>query len=75
MVLLMNSLLLIFRNIKNIFPYLLLIILYFIFINIEAQRDKTNSKIIQNRLDINNDQIDMNDINMRLKIQVITFDK
>ena len=62
----MKPLLLLLDKIKNISPYLFLILLYFIFINIEAQKGQKDSKTIENN-------IDMDSINVRVKIPVVPF--
>ncbi len=63
----MKSLLL---SIKNLFPYLLLIGVYFFFINIEATRIRKNNK----RVDINKKyNSNIKDINLRISIPVIPY--
>ena len=66
----MKSLLL---KIKNLIPYLLLISLYFLFVNIEARKEITNYKI-NNRIKKNIDEqskIEKN--NLRISIPVIPY--
>ena len=65
-----------FVNIKNLIPYLFFIAIYFVFINIEAHKDKTNYKK-DNIIKMNN-QTDNNDSktkvpNPRVVIPVIPY--
>ena len=39
-----------FLNIKNSLPYLILIVIYFLFINMEANKNLKNSNFIDNEL-------------------------
>ena len=43
----MKLILLLLKNLKNLFPYFLLIALYFFFINLETRKEKINNKIIE----------------------------
>ena len=43
----MKLILLLLKNFKNLFPYFLLIALYFFFINLETRKEKINNKIIE----------------------------
>ena len=62
-------------NIKNLVPYLILILVYFYFINIEALKNK--------RFDINNvinkdlkvDNIDIDKTNLRKSIPILPYEK
>tara|TARA_B100000965_G_scaffold247177_1_gene207545 strand:+ start:9654 stop:9869 length:216 start_codon:yes stop_codon:yes gene_type:complete len=65
-----------FLNIKNITPYLLLIAIYFLFINIEARNSRniyknTNTTIKEN--ESNNDDLYINYLNRRIEIPVIPY--
>ena len=60
-------------NIKNLTPYLLLITLYFIFVNIEAQRDVNNYKTNIRMKKINNNQANIEETNIRISIPVIPY--
>ena len=43
----MKPIFILLKNFKNLLPYFLLIALYFFFINLEARKEKINSKIIE----------------------------
>ena len=43
----MKPIFILLRNFKNLFPYFLLIALYFFFINLETRKEKINNKIIE----------------------------
>ena len=70
----MKSLLL---NIKNLLPYLILISIYFFFINIEARNDlsryKNNLKIKEIIKDTEDVKSDINKKSNRLSIPVIPY--
>ena len=60
-------------NIKNLIPYLVLIFLYFIFVNIEVRQDLTNHKTNnKNKLSIDNQSNIDNNI-LRISIPVIPY--
>ena len=66
----MNSLLL---NIKNLFPYLILISIYFFFVNLEARKE-LNIKEPINRIKERNTKKTYNkDSNLRISIPVIPY--
>ena len=65
------------RNIKNLFPYLFLIGIYFFFVNIEARKDSQDLLKI-NRINENSEQNDQSkskysDINLKISIPVIPY--
>ena len=65
-----------FLNIKNITSYLLLIAIYFIFINIEARNDLYETKSINQKkksIEYNNKSI--NDDSIKISIPVIPFNQ
>ena len=66
----MKSLLL---NIKNLIPYLLLISLYFLFINIEARKELTNYTIKNNTKKNIGLEKNVENINLRISIPVIPY--
>ena len=66
----MKSLLL---NLKNLTPYLLLIALYFIFVNLEAKRDVTNYKTEIIKKKLGNIQRNVDETNIRISIPVIPY--
>tara|TARA_B100001250_G_C19789680_1_gene785856 strand:- start:301 stop:516 length:216 start_codon:yes stop_codon:yes gene_type:complete len=63
------------KNIKNSIPYLSLIAIYFLFVNIEAQKDQSiyeNKKISEEKQKI---KLDSSDKNLRLSIPVIPYNQ
>ena len=61
------------KNIKNLLPYLLLIAIYFFFVNLEAGRDKeTNRKNENESLLIQEKSTEQNK-QQRIKIPVIPY--
>ena len=68
-----------FIKIKNLIPYLLLVSIYFIFVNIEAKNDqsgyKKNDKIILNVEENDIMKSNINDNSQRIAIPVIPFNQ
>ncbi|MFL2867665.1 MAG: hypothetical protein ACJZ78_02515 [Prochlorococcus marinus] len=61
------------KNIKNLLPYLLLIAIYFFFVNLEAGRDKeTNRKNENESMLIEEKSTELNK-QQRIKIPVIPY--
>ncbi len=61
----------IFVNIKNLFPYLCLLIIYFFFVNIEAKNNNIQNKINSNEnIDIDNKSFETD---KTIRIPVIPF--
>ena len=60
-------------SIKNLTPYLLLIFLYFIFVNIEARNNVTNYKPNDRTKKIYNNQTNDRDTTLRISIPVIPY--
>tara|TARA_B100000965_G_scaffold280778_1_gene238656 strand:- start:238 stop:450 length:213 start_codon:yes stop_codon:yes gene_type:complete len=60
-----------FINIKNLIPYLFLIVIYFLFVNIEAHKEKTNYKY-GNKIQKNN-QIKKNNSENKVPVQRIAI--
>ena len=71
----MKSIINILNNIRNLIPYLLLISIYFFFVNLEARKENDmiqnneNENILSNNISINDDKI------LRLKIPVIPYNE
>tara|TARA_B100001250_G_C19654180_1_gene724086 strand:- start:776 stop:994 length:219 start_codon:yes stop_codon:yes gene_type:complete len=67
----------IFINIKNLIPYLILILIYFFFVNIEARKDKSKiqklNKFIENERQEKLIQSENKKLNKRISIPVIPF--
>ncbi len=68
-----------FIKIKNLIPYLLLVTIYFIFVNIEAKNDqsgyKKNTKIILNVEENDLMKSNINENSQRIAIPVIPFNQ
>ena len=66
-----------FINIKNLLPYLLLISIYFIFVNIEARNDQNiihkKRKSIENNTVNDVSKSNINDYKQRIAIPVIPY--
>ena len=60
-------------NIKNSLPYLILIIIYFLFVNIEAQNTKDNNKTTTKNIESNLNNSKNININKRITIPVIPY--
>ena len=66
-----------FKNIKNLLPYLLLIAIYFFFVNFEARRnqenypDNNNSKVEKDLT--SKDKLYNNNSSIRISIPVIPY--
>ena len=63
----------ILKNIKSLFPYLLLIAIYFSFINIEARKDKSFKINSDNENIFSEDESSNEDNNLRISIPVIPY--
>ena len=61
------------KNIKNNLPYLLLIAIYFLFVNLEVKKGDNNkqNREMENILPTNNSGLDQK--NIRIKIPVIPY--
>ena len=60
-------------NIKNLIPYLILIAIYFLFINLEARKVKENIDSIDNKIDTSSNISNKKDNNLRISIPVIPY--
>ncbi len=69
----MSSIYFILKNIKNLLPYFLLIAIYFLFVNLEAKKDKDN--VINTNIDHTYPEAksSTDDKNFRIKIPVIPY--
>ncbi len=69
----MKSITLFLNNLKNSLPYLLLILLYFFFVNLEANKEK-NTNLTSERDNILSDgKTSLKEENLRLSIPVIPY--
>ena len=66
----MNSIL---KKIRNNIPYLLLILVYFIFVNLEASKENDNNKIIEKPIKLNDFQTNVDRIESKVPIPVIPY--
>ncbi len=63
------------KNIKNLLPYLLLIAIYFFFINLEAINDKENNIYPEIKKIFDDDKSRIEDKKLRISIPVIPYDE
>ena len=66
----MNSIL---KKIRNNIPYLLLILVYFIFVNLEASKENDNNKIIEKPIKLPDFQTKVDKIESKVPIPVIPY--
>ena len=69
----MKSIQLFIMGLKNLIPYLLLIVIYFFFVNFEAKKDNRNRKINEKKHDVINDTSNVIEKQQRIKIPVIPY--
>jgi len=63
----------ILKNIKNLFPYLLLIAIYFFFVNLEAGKDKETNRRNENESMLIEEKSTEQYKQQRIKIPVIPY--
>ena len=63
------------KNARNLLPYLLLIVIYFFFVNLEAKKDKTNYLNSEKENLISDDEKSLDDKNLRIAIPVIPYNQ
>ena len=68
----MNFILIIIKNIKNLIPYLSLIAVYFLFINIEARKINENYSPNENKT-TDTKRLESSESNQRINIPVIPY--
>ena len=61
------------KNIKNLLPYLLLIAIYFFFVNLEARRDNETIRTNENEAKLIEDKSSEQNKQQRIKIPVIPY--
>ena len=61
------------KNIKNLLPYLLLIAIYFFFVNLEAGSDKETNRTIENESLLIEEKSTEQNKQQRIKIPVIPY--
>ena len=70
----MNSIYMIIKKIRNQLHYLLLIVIYFFFVNLEARKETKNNKIMEKQVKFQDLQPNVDDIQRRVSIPVIPFE-
>ncbi len=60
-------------NIKNLLPYLILISIYFFFVNLEARKEKINIDSNDIKIDTSANKSNHKDTNLRMSIPVIPY--
>ena len=63
----------IIKNIKNLLPYLLLIAIYFFFVNLEARKDNETSRTNENEAKLIEEKSSEQNKQQRIKIPVIPY--
>ncbi len=70
----MKSIYMILKKIRNQLPYLLLIAIYFFFVNLEARKETKNTKNIEKKIMFKDLQPNVDDRQRRVAIPVIPFE-
>ena len=61
------------KNIKNLLPYLLLIAIYFFFVNLEARKDNETNRTTENEAKLIEEKSSEQNKQQRIKIPVIPY--
>ena len=61
------------KNIKNLLPYLLLIAIYFFFVNLEARKDNETNRTNENEAKLKEEKSREQNKQQRIKIPVIPY--
>lgn len=69
----MNPIFIILKKIKNNVAYLLLILIYFFFVNFEASKENYNNKIIDKPIKLRDFQTKVDYIERKVSIPVIPY--
>ena len=69
----MKSISKILTNIKNLLPYLVLIAIYFFFVNLEAGKDKKNNRTSENEYILTEEESSVQNKQQRIEIPVIPY--
>ncbi|WP_269612888.1 hypothetical protein [Prochlorococcus marinus] len=64
----------ILKKIRNQLPYLLLVVIYFFFVNLEARKETKNNKIMEKQVKFQDLQPNVDEIQRRVSIPVIPFE-
>ncbi|WP_269605615.1 hypothetical protein [Prochlorococcus marinus] len=70
----MSSISSILNQVRNLLPYLILIAIYFFFVNLEARKEQTKLKNSDMENIVPENKSTFDDNNMRIKIPVIPYD-
>ena len=70
----MKSIFMILKKIRNQLPYLLLVVIYFFFVNLEARKETKNNKIMEKQVKFQDLQPNVDDVQRRVSIPVIPFE-
>ncbi len=70
----MKSIYIILKKIRNQLPYLLLIAIYFFFVNLEARKESKNTKNIEKKVMLKDLQPNVDERQRRVAIPVIPFE-
>ena len=69
----MKSILLLLKKTVNLLPYFIIIVIYFIFISLEANKDKEFNRVIENELDSSNSKKLEDENIFRINIPVFPY--
>ncbi len=69
----MKSISVILKEVRNLLPYLLLISIYFLFINLEARKQTTNNKSSEKEKKIIKNESNSKDKQIRITIPVVPY--
>ena len=69
----MMSILMILKNIKNLLPYFFLIVIYFFFVNLEANKEFTNNTKIKQQNQLPDNNLNSEKKQLRIKIPVVPY--
>ena len=61
------------KNIKNLLPYLLLIAIYFFFVNLEARKDNETNRTDEHEAELIEEKSSEQNKQQRIKIPVIPY--
>ena len=71
----MKSISIMIKNIRNLLPYLLLIAIYFFFVNIEARKDKIKIRNTNKEDILDHGKSNKGENNQRIAIPVIPYNQ
>ncbi len=71
----MKSIFCMLKKSRNLLPYFIIIAIYFFFINLEARKHNNEKLLIEKMNNTKDNQSNLNDKNLRLKIPVIPYNQ